>query len=66
VLRHPNGQPFSLSNLFRGGDQVTNATGVLAYDFNLYRIVPPARRITRSQPRPAAPSRSAAACAWQP
>ncbi len=40
VLRHPNGLPFSLSNLFRGGDLVTNAVGVLGYDFSLYRIVP--------------------------
>ncbi len=40
TLRHPNGQPFSLSNLFRGGDLVQNAVGVLGYDFNLYRIMP--------------------------
>ena len=54
VLRHPNGQPFSLSNLFRGGDLVTNAVGVLGYDFSLYRIVPtgPAD-YTAANPRPA-------------
>jgi predicted extracellular nuclease len=40
TLRHPNGQPFSLSNRFRGGDTVQNTIGVLGYDFNLYRIVP--------------------------
>ena len=40
LLRHPNGLPFSLSNRFRGGDLVTNATGVLGYDFSLYRLVP--------------------------
>ncbi|HJP87410.1 MAG TPA: ExeM/NucH family extracellular endonuclease [Candidatus Limnocylindrales bacterium] len=40
VLRHPNGQSFSLTNKFRGGDEVANATGVLGYDFNLYRIYP--------------------------
>ena len=40
TLRHPNGSPFSLSNLFRGGDTVQNATGVLAFDFSLYRIFP--------------------------
>jgi hypothetical protein len=40
VLRHPNGLPFSLTNLFRGGDLVQNAVGVLGYDFNLYRILP--------------------------
>ncbi len=40
TLRHPNGDPFSLSNRFRGGDLVQNAIGVLGYEFNLYRIVP--------------------------
>ncbi len=40
VLRHPNGLPFSLGNLFRGGDLVQNAVGVLGYDFSLYRIFP--------------------------
>ena len=56
LLRHPNGLPFSLSNLFRGGDTVQNAIGVLGYDFSLYRIVPtgPAD-YTAANPRPAAP-----------
>jgi predicted extracellular nuclease len=56
ALRHPNGLPFSLSNLFRGGDTVQNAVGVLGYDFSLYRIVPtgPAD-YTRANPRPIAP-----------
>lgn len=40
VLRHPNGNPFSLTNRFRGGDTVQNAIGVLGYDFSLYRIMP--------------------------
>jgi hypothetical protein len=40
VLRHPNGNPFSLDNRFRGGDSVANAIGVLGYDFSLYRIMP--------------------------
>jgi predicted extracellular nuclease len=40
VTRHPNGNPFSLANSFRGGDTVTNAIGVLGFDFNLYRIQP--------------------------
>jgi predicted extracellular nuclease len=40
VLRHPNGSAFSLANRFRGGDLVANATGVLGYDFSLYRIYP--------------------------
>ncbi len=56
ALRHPNGQPFSLTNMFRGGDLVQNAIGVLGYDFNLYRIMPTAPAdFTAVNPRPAAP-----------
>ncbi|MFN8595272.1 MAG: ExeM/NucH family extracellular endonuclease [Anaerolineae bacterium] len=57
VLRHPNGLPFSLSNLFRGGDTVQNTVGVLGYDFSLYRIYPtgPADYIAVN-PRPTAPA----------
>jgi len=56
VLRHPNGQPFSLENRFRGGDTVQNAVGVLGFDFSLYRIVPTgAADYTAANPRPAAP-----------
>jgi hypothetical protein len=40
VTRHPNGDPFSLANSFRGGDTVTNTIGVLGFDFSLYRIQP--------------------------
>ncbi len=56
VLRHPNGEPFSLTNRFRGGDTVQNTVGVLGYDFSLYRIFPtgPAD-YTAANPRPAAP-----------
>jgi uncharacterized protein len=56
TLRHPNGSPFSLSNLFRGGDTVQNAVGVLGFDFSLYRIIPtgPAA-YTAANPRPASP-----------
>ena len=56
TLRHPNGSPFSLSNLFRGGDTVQNTVGVLGFDFNLYRIFPtgPAD-YTAANPRPASP-----------
>lgn len=56
VLRHPNGDPFSLTNRFRGGDTVQNAVGVLGFDFSLYRIFPtgPAD-YTAANPRPAAP-----------
>lgn len=56
VLRHPNGDPFSLANRFRGGDTVQNAVGVLGFDFSLYRIFPtgPAG-YTAENPRPAEP-----------
>jgi predicted extracellular nuclease len=56
TLRHPNGDPFSLTNRFRGGDTVQDAVGVLGYDFSLYRIIPtgPAD-YTAANPRPAAP-----------
>lgn len=38
-LRHPNGDDFSLTNTFRGGDQVSNVIGVLGEGFG-YRIQP--------------------------
>ena len=40
VTRHPNGEPFSLENRFRGGDTVTNTVGVLDERFGAYRIQP--------------------------
>jgi predicted extracellular nuclease len=56
VLRHPNGDSFSLTNRFRGGDTVKNTLGVFGYDFNLYRILPTAAAAyTAANPRPAAP-----------
>ena len=56
VLRHPNGDPFALTNRFRGGDTVQNTVGVLGFDFSLYRIFPtgPAEYTAANQ-RPAAP-----------
>jgi uncharacterized protein len=55
-LRHPNGAAYALNNLFRGGDQVQNAIGVLSFDFNLYRIIPTAAaNYTPVNPRPVAP-----------
>ena len=57
VLRHPNGQPFSLGNRFRGGDLVTNTVGVLGFDFSLYRIYPTAGAdYMPANPRQAAPA----------
>jgi predicted extracellular nuclease len=56
VLRHPSGNPFSLLNSFRGGDTVTNTTGVLGFDFSLYRIFPTAPAdYAVVNPRPASP-----------
>jgi predicted extracellular nuclease len=40
--RHPNGDAFSLSNRFRGGDKVQDAIGVLGFAFSQYRIQPTA------------------------
>lgn len=37
---HPNGMEFTMDNLFRGGDLVTNVTGVMDYGFDLWRIQP--------------------------
>ena len=55
-LRHPNGEPFSLTNRFRGGDTVANAAGVLSFDFNQYRIMPTAPAdYTSVNERPTAP-----------
>ena len=38
--RHPNGNVFDLTNRFRGGDLVQNATGVLDNTFGRYRVQP--------------------------
>ncbi|MBS1115621.1 MAG: uncharacterized protein H6Q87_5 [candidate division NC10 bacterium] len=55
-LRHPDGDPFGLDNLFRGGDTLTNTVGVLAQDSGLHRIEPTApAEYTSVNPRPAAP-----------
>ncbi len=57
LLRHPNGDPFSLANRFRIGDTVTNTFGILGYDYDLYRVLPtrPAD-YTAANPRPALPA----------
>ncbi len=57
VTRHPNGEPFSLTNRFRGGDTVTDAVGVIDDTFGLYRIQPTAgAKHAVENPRPAAPA----------
>ncbi len=56
VTRHPNGEPFSLTNRFRGGDTVQDTVGVLDYRFGLYRVQPTQGAKYRSvNPRTAAP-----------
>ncbi len=54
--RHPNGEAFTTENRFRGGDAVTNATGVLDQRFGAYRIQPTQGAVyTVRNPRPAEP-----------
>ncbi len=56
VTRHPNGEPFSLTNRFRGGDTVTDTVGVLEYRFNAYRVQPTgAAEYSSVNPRTAEP-----------
>ncbi len=56
MLYHPNGQVFSNENNFRGGDRVTNTTGILSYGFGIFRIQPTTGAdYTQTNPRTAAP-----------
>ncbi|HZE16400.1 MAG TPA: lamin tail domain-containing protein, partial [Mycobacterium sp.] len=53
---HPNGEVFTLTNLFRGGDTVENVTGVLEYSHDFYRVQPTeGADYTAANPRPVAP-----------
>jgi len=53
---HPNGLEFNLDNLFRGGDTVTDVTGVINYAFGLYRVQPTqGANYTSVNPRMASP-----------
>ena len=53
---HPNGLEFDLTNLFRGGDTLTDVTGVMDYAFGLYRIQPTrGANYANDNPRPVAP-----------
>ncbi len=53
---HPNGGVFDLTNSFRGGDTVADATGVLNYSFGLYRVQPTqGANYASNNPRPAMP-----------
>ena len=35
---HPNGSIFDLTNLYRGGDELNNVTGVLDYNYGEYKL----------------------------
>ncbi len=53
---HPNGDPFTLDNIFRGGDLVTNTTGVMDFAFGSYKIQPTqGADYTSTNPRPEVP-----------
>ncbi len=53
---HPNGLEFDLYNLFRGGDLVTNLTGVVDYSYGAYVIQPTeGADYTNTNPRTPAP-----------
>ncbi|NLG20627.1 MAG: ExeM/NucH family extracellular endonuclease [Actinomycetales bacterium] len=52
-LRHPAGGEFTLEHTFRGGDTITDLTGVMDYRFDLYRIQPTEDAVfTQANPRP--------------
>jgi predicted extracellular nuclease len=56
LARHPNGADFDLANLFRGGDTLTDVTGVVDYAFGSYRIQPTQGAVyANANPRTAAP-----------
>ncbi|KRB36948.1 ExeM/NucH family extracellular endonuclease [Microbacterium sp. Root180] len=53
---HPNGQEFTLANTFRGGDLVTDVTGVFDERFGTYAIQPTTgATYTAANPRPEVP-----------
>lgn len=53
---HPNWYWFTLDNLFRGGDLITNVTGIMDYGYNKYRIqLTQGADYTNTNPRPADP-----------
>ncbi|HVL60667.1 MAG TPA: lamin tail domain-containing protein, partial [Microbacterium sp.] len=54
-LRHPNGAAFSRDNSVRSGDLVTNATGILDWRFDVWRIQPTQGADFSANPRPAVP-----------
>ncbi|MEA2002180.1 MAG: ExeM/NucH family extracellular endonuclease [Actinomycetota bacterium] len=56
IPMHPDGSVYSVANSFRGGDLITDATGVMSDTFGLYRIQPTASaNYTAVNDRPATP-----------
>jgi predicted extracellular nuclease len=58
VLYYPQPDGFSNENFFRGGDTVSNLTGVLGFAFGEYNVLPVAAypaEFVSANPRPAAP-----------
>ncbi len=55
---HPNGDEFTLTNTFRGGDVVQGVTGAVSYSFGEY-VIHPTEGATHvvTNPRPVAPDR---------
>jgi predicted extracellular nuclease len=54
--RHPNGLDFDLYNFFRGGELLTNVTGVIDYSYGAYVIQPTeGADYTPTNPRTVAP-----------
>ncbi|MGA7270596.1 MAG: ExeM/NucH family extracellular endonuclease, partial [Acidimicrobiia bacterium] len=53
---HPNGEEFTLTNTFRGGDILRSVTGVMGQGFGLYRIQPTqGATYVNANPRPTSP-----------
>jgi predicted extracellular nuclease len=54
---HPNGEEFTLTNTFRGGDILRDVTGVLGEGFGRYRIQPTqGATYVNANPRPTTPN----------
>ena len=53
---HPNGSIFDLTNLFRGGDELHNVTGIMDYNFDEYKLqLTTGADYVAANPRPPAP-----------
>lgn len=54
---HPDGATFTLDHRFRGGDELTNVTGILDHHFDGWRIQPTqGSDYTAADPRPGVPA----------